>query len=164
MERHRTVAAAPVRTASEAWSVVSTLLRDTLERSPAIPPGSVAEALDPLNPIAPALIAGGYLEKQGLVLVDEGLHVTVTVVTADAALRIEENLTPVPGGATATDGWTLHIVTTGPLAEAVRIATSKRPHLSTDPPPTRRSAKESENETQASVVDLDALRQMRGPR
>ena len=99
MKRHRTFAAAPVRSAADAWRVVSGLLSQTLERSPAIPDGSVATELDILHGLGPALIAGGHLESNGLVLVDIGLHLTILVVTGDAAIRVDENLNPVPGGA-----------------------------------------------------------------
>ena len=76
MKRQRTIAAAPVRSASAAWQVVSTLLADTLERSPNVSAGSVTETLVPLAGLGPALIAGGHLDSRGLVLVDVGLHLT----------------------------------------------------------------------------------------
>ena len=65
MKRQRRIAAAPVRSASEAWQVVSTLLADTLEQSPNVSAGSVAETLAPLAGLGPALIAGGHLESRG---------------------------------------------------------------------------------------------------
>ena len=105
MERHRTIAASPVRSAFEAWKVVTTLIADTLERSPAVPAGSVDAELAALAGLGPALVAGGHLERKGLVLCDAGLHVTVTVVTADAALGVKENLNPSPADrAPRTDG------------------------------------------------------------
>src|SRR4051812_20087037 len=81
MERRRTIAAAPVRSASDAWQVVCRLLSDTLEKSPSIPAGSVVKELSPLRGLGPALIAGGHLEGKGLVLIDEGMHLTVLVAT-----------------------------------------------------------------------------------
>src|SRR2546428_12171070 len=99
MERTRFIAAAPVRSASEAWRIVSTLIADTLECSSSVPIGSVGKELAPLNGLGPAIIAGGHLESKGLVLVDKGLHLTIRVMTADAALDVEESLNPVPGGA-----------------------------------------------------------------
>ena len=134
MERNRVIAAAPVRSAFEAWKVVSKLLADTLERSRSIPAGSVAKELAPLDGLGPALIAGGHLESKGLVLVDQDIHLTITVMTADAALGVEENLSPVPG-ATATDGWTLYVPPAGPLDGAVAAAVKGSSHLSVDTPP-----------------------------
>lgn len=159
MERHRTIAAAPVRSASQAWQVVSKLLADTLEKSPSILAGSVARELTPLDGLGPALIAGGHLESKGLVLVDRGLHVTIFVATSDAALEVEENLNPVPGGVGATVGWVLYVPSAGPLEAAVAAATKKSPHLSADTPPT--SAPETvKNASAESPIDIEALRKL----
>lgn len=159
MERTRFIAAAPVRSASEAWKVVSTLLSDTLERSPAVPIGSVSKELAPLKGLGPALIAGGHLECEGLVLVDEGLHLTINVVTADAALDIEENLNPVPGGTSATEGWTLFLPPTGPLDSAVKAAVKNSTHLSTGTPP-KSAPVEKSGEASRSLIDVNALRRL----
>lgn len=157
MERTRLIAAAPVRSASEAWQVLTTLLSDTLERSSSIPNGSVAAVLANLNGLGPALIAGGHLESKGIVLVDEGLHLTIRVLTADAALDVEENLNPVPGGASATDGWTIYFPPAGPLDKALRSAVKSSPHLSTADPPASAPTQKSERTTK-SLIDVDALR------
>jgi hypothetical protein len=159
MERTRFIAAAPVRSASEAWRVVSTLLADTLERSSSVPTGSVGMELAPLKGIGPALIAGGHLESNGLVLVDTGLHLTIRVLTADAALDLEENLNPVPGGASATDGWTLYLPSAGPLDSAVEAAVKKSTHLTTDAPPASAPAEKSGGASR-SLIDVNALRNL----
>jgi hypothetical protein len=160
MERTRLIAAAPVRSASEAWQVLGTLLSDTLERSSSVPTGSVAAALANLNGLGPALIAGGHLESKGIVLVDEGLHVTIRVLTADAALDVEENLNPVPGGASATDGWTVYFPPAGPLDKTLNSAVKSSSHLSTAEPPASAPAQKTES-TNKSVIDVDALRGLR---
>jgi hypothetical protein len=156
MERTRFIAAAPVRSASEAWQVVSTLLADTLECSSSVSIGSVGKELAPLEGLGPALIAGGHLESKGLVLVDKGLHLTIRVVTADAAFDVEENLNPVPGGASATDGWTLHLPSAGPLDRAVGVAVKSSRHLSTAPPACA-PAEKSDGDSR-SLIDVNALR------
>ena len=156
MERHRTIAASPVRSAAQAWKVVATLVADTLERSPAVPTGSVGVELATLDGLGPALIAGGHLESKGLVLCDVGLHVTVTVVTADAAFRVKENLNPVPGGASATDGWTLYLPLPGALNASVEAAAKRSSHLSVEPPPKSAPAGKKR---EGSAIDLDALRE-----
>ena len=160
MKRQRTIAAAPVRSAAEAWQVVSTLLADTLERSPAIPVGSVDQELAPLSGLGPALIAGGHLESKGLVLVDVDLHLTVSVMTADAALEVEENLNPVPGGASATEGWILYLPQVGPLDTSIAAAVKKSSHLSADPPPTSAPSAKTEGRSRESLIDVEALRKM----
>ena len=158
MERYRTIAASPVRSASEAWEVVVALIANTLERSPNVVGGSVANELAVLDGLGPALIAGGHLESKGLVLCDVGLHVTVRVVTADAALGIDENLKPVPGGAGATDGWILHIPLPGPLDASVVAAAKRSPHLSVDAPPASTPAGRAKKQEAGSAIDLEALR------
>src|SRR5579862_2724372 len=143
MERTRFIAAAPVRSASEAWQVVTTLLADTLERSSLVPNGSVGKELASLKGLGPALIAGGHLESKGLVLVDTDVHLTIRVLTADAALNVEENLNPVPGGASATERWTLYLPSAGPLNSAVEAAVKNAMHLTTDAPPASAPAEKS---------------------
>ena len=156
MERHRTIAASPVRSAAQAWRVVTTLVADTLERSPAVQTGSVGVELAALDGLGPALIAGGHLESKGLVLCDVGLHVTVTVVTADAALRVKENLNPIPGGASATEGWMLYVPLPGALDASVEAAAKRSLHLSVESPPKSAPAGKKR---EGSAIDLDALRE-----
>src|SRR5436309_14963140 len=162
MERRRAIAAAPVRSAAEAWKIVSGLLTDTLERSPSIPAGSVAVALAPLSGLGPALVAGGHLESKGLVLVDEGMHVTIVVMTADAALGVEENLSPIPGGASATEEWTLYVPASGPLDATIAAAVKDSRHLSAESPPESAPSKKKAESSGASTIDVDALRRLRG--
>lgn len=162
MERSRVIAAAPVRTAAEAWQVVVDLIVATLERSSAIASGSVAEDLSVLNGLGPALVAGGHLESKGLVLVDDGLHLTIQVVTADAALEVEENLNPVPGGAGATADWMLYIPSCGALDAVVAKAIKGVSHLSSDSPPNAISSNKSVASS-AAGIDVEALKRLRGP-
>ena len=160
MDRHRTIAAAPVRSAAEAWQVVSTLLAQTLERSPEVPAGSVLSELTPLSGLGPALIAGGHLESKGLVLCDNSLHLTISVLTADPALGIRENLNPVPGGGQATNGWILYVPLIKPLAASIAAAVNKSSHLSADTPPASVPTAKTQGRTEQSFVDLEVLRKM----
>jgi hypothetical protein len=162
VNRRRLIAAAPIRSAFDAWSVLTKLLADTLEQNDAIPAGSVSKELGPLNGLGPALVAGGHLESKGLVLVDEGMHVTILFKTADAALDVEENLAAIPGGASATANWILYLPPAGPLESAVRAATKKSSHLSVEsPPPSPRG--ESDQRRGDTELDLAALRRMSEP-
>jgi hypothetical protein len=163
MERSRYIAAAPIRSASDAWKVVCALIADTLERSASVVSGSVVKELQCLNGIGPALIAGGHLEGEGLVLVDENLYATIHVLTADAALDLTENLNPIPGGSSATAGWVVYLPSSGPLKTTVEAAAKKSIHLSTDKPKQSQRAVKVEN-TVDPVVDLDALRRLGGVR
>ena len=158
MQRQRTFAAAPKRNAQAAWEVVVDLLSRTLELSPDVPAGSVAQGLAPLAGLGPALIAGGHLESKGLVLVDIGMHVTIFVKTADAALAVEENFNAVPGGADATDGWVLHVPRVGALDSSVEAAASRSLHLSVDPPPKSAPKSSRADDSRGSLIDLEAFR------
>jgi len=163
MERTRYIAAAPIRSASEAWQVVCKLIADTLERSSSVVSGSVVKELLCLNGIGPALIAGGHLEREGLVLVDENLYATIQVLTADAALELMENLNPIPGGASATAGWMVYLPSSGPLKSTLNAAAKKSIHVSTDKPKQSLPAVKIENAV-GPVVVLDALRRLGGIR
>ena len=158
MKRYRQIAASPVRGAAEAWQAVTTLIEKTLERSPTVPAGSVAGELAALDGLGPALIAGGHLESKGLVLCDIGLHVTIQVMTADAALGANENLNPVPGGASATDGWMLYVPLPGALDNSVKAVAKRSSHLSVEAPPTSVPAANAKGLRAASAIDLEALR------
>ena len=160
MKRHRTIAAAPIRSAAHAWQAVSTLIAETLERSPAIPAGSVTTELATLGGLGSALIAGGHLESKGLVLIDVGLHLTVFVATGDAALKVDENLNPIPGGATATDGWMLHLPAVAPLDASIAAAVERSSHLSAATPPPSPPTANAQGRTGESPIDLDALHNM----
>ena len=160
MERHRTIAASPVRSAVQAWSVVVTLIATTLERSPNVAAGSVAGELAGLEGLGPALIAGGHLESDGLVLCDVGLHLTIRVVTADAALAVKENLNAVPGGGSATSAWVLHVPLPGALDKSVAGAAKRSSHLSVDAPPKTAPVPKAAR-TAGAAIDLDALRTLR---
>lgn len=158
MERERTIAASPVRSAAEAWGIVATLIAETLERSADVPDGSVAEELAALDGLGPALVAGGHLETDGLVLCDNGLHVTIRVLTADAALAVKENLNPVPGGGRATGGWMLYLPSPGALDTSVAGAAKRSAHLTVDAPPKSAPVAKGKKQAADSVLDLAALR------
>lgn len=153
MQRHRTIASAPRRTAPEVWQTVRGLVGDTLERSPFIERDDVNTALDALNGVVRMLISAGHLEGHPLVLIAGDLWLEITTVSGGSALNLEENLNPVPGGAGASD-WTLYVPQVEPMAKLVRTTVKGHAHLSADEPtaPSQSVAKTS------SGVDLDALK------
>lgn len=158
MKRYRTIAGSPVRSASDAWDVFKNLLAETLERSSDVSEGSINSELAVLEGIGPALIAGGHLESDGLVLCDAGLHVTFTFAISDAATKVEENLNPIPGGASATKAWTLYIPLPGTLDSSVIAASEKSSHLSVENPPTSTPEAKSNGHKTSSTINLDAFR------
>lgn len=161
MLRHRSIAAAPIRGASEAWGLAVQLLVDTLERSPHIPEGSVQRELAPLSGVGTALVAGGHLEKTPLLLTDSALQVEISIVTADSALDIEENLNPVPGGAAATSDWSLYVPAPAALGDAVRSAVASCPHATSE---VNARAQSNPKPAPASLIDFDAVRRLEGGR
>jgi hypothetical protein len=151
MQRRREVAAAPERSAAEAWETVAALLRDTLVCSAQVDDAEVDLALIAARSAGLALIAGGHLDREPLVLVGAPVHLSVTTVSGDRALTLDENL-DVPGGASIED-WTLYLPTPQPLSASVRAAAATHARLSTGEPPS-----EAEHSAQAtSFLDRGAL-------
>lgn len=152
MQRRREIASAPKRSAAEVWQKIRVLLGDTLDRSSSIERADVEAALDPLGGVARMLISAGHLEGHPLVLVAGELWLEITTVSGGSALSLQENLSPVPGGAGASD-WTLHVPQVEPMAKLVRTTVKGHDHLSANEPtaPVQEAAKAS------GGVDLDAV-------
>jgi hypothetical protein len=148
LRRHRTVAAAPERSASESWGVVAELVVTTLERSPAIARPDVEAELSIAAGVGRALIAGGHLDSAPLVVKAGKLDLAIKTASGNAAFSITENLSPVPGAADAED-WTVHLPAVPPLAESVTSVAASGAHLSADDPD--ELAKESSARTRESL-------------
>ena len=155
MLRYRTIAAAPVRSASATWQVITGLVADTIAtvrrafpvRSRA---GHVAAA-----PAGRMLIAGGHLDRHPLTLIAGLVHCEITTVSGTAALTTEENLNPVPGAAGA-ETFTIYLPSPGP-AGSRGIGRRRR----RAPPPVRRQPRPPRRRPTASsapLIDLDAVR------
>jgi hypothetical protein len=126
--RSRTIAAAPVRSASAAWAEVSRTLVETLEPAVAIDDSEVATEVGALTATGRKLIAGGHLAKDPLVLDAAPLRLEIRVVDGDRALTVEEKLGLVPGAATATD-WQLTLPVAQLVAGGVESATEGLEHV-----------------------------------
>lgn len=152
MQRRREVAAAPARTTSETSKTISDLIRDSLARAEKIDLTNVDGALAKASTAFLALMAGGHLDTHPLVLVAGALHLSMTTVSGDGALTLEENLAAVPGTASASD-WTLYLPTPDPLGPMVtKVAESHRNLSVGEAPAETASAKAA-----SSLADLDAL-------
>lgn len=156
MQRSRTIAGPPQRTATAAWESVTTLITETLTVSGRISASTITAALAPLRGIGPALIAAGHLETGSAVLVAGPLHVSITVVTGAAATAVEENLNPVPGGANATADWMLHLPNPAGFAAALASAVKQSSHLSVAVPPDVAGVSTAAS-THPNLVNLAAL-------
>lgn len=159
MQRTRTIAGSPARTAADAWAVVVQLLTDTLERSSAISAGSVAAALEDIRGVGSALAAGGHLDETPLVLVDDSLHVSIRIVRGDNAFTLDETLDPIPGGASATADWMLYIPAPDHLADHLNSAAASSDHISTAAAP---AYQEKAQAALSASIDRDALRRLGG--
>jgi hypothetical protein len=154
MQRHRKIAAAPERPASQAWATISQLVVDTLDRSPSISAAEVDTAMAVAAPAGMMLIAGGHLDRHPLVVVADPVHLSITTVSGVAASALEENLAAVPGGASAT-AWTVHLPTPAPVGDAVRTVVAGQAHLSADEPAADMGSRQALAEE--GVINLDAL-------
>ncbi|KAF0957736.1 hypothetical protein [Rhodococcus sp. T7] len=159
MQRSRTIAGSPVRTAAEAWGVVVQLVADTIEKSSEVPEGSVAASLNEIQGIGAALVAGGHLDSSPLVLVDESLYVCIRIVRGDNAFTLDETLDPIPGGASATAKWLLYIPAPAHLADHLRSAAASSDHVSTAAAP---AYQEKAQAALSASIDHDALRGLGG--
>jgi hypothetical protein len=155
MQRHRQICAAPRRAASETWSAITTLIVATLERSPAIAAAEVSAVMEFAAPAGRMLIAGGHLDRHSLVVAAAPVDLSITTVSGTEALTEDENLAPVPGGASAT-GWMIYLPAPDPLAGLVRSTVAGSAHLSTGQPPVGATAKTAMTGT-LGLVDLAAL-------
>jgi hypothetical protein len=158
MQRRRTLAGPPVRSATEAWGAVAQLLTNTLTVSTSVSELEVAAALAPLAGLAPALIAAGHLERAPLVLVDAAMHLSISVATGTAALELEENLNPVPGGASSTSTWVLHVPCPPTFAAGLNAVISGEGRLTLAPAPDGATSQAS---APGALIDLTALDKLR---
>jgi hypothetical protein len=166
MRRHRDIAAAPRRSATETWQTIADLVADTLDRSPHIDRVEVEAVMATAATVGRPLLAGGHLNQHPLTLVADPVRCTIGTVSGTAALSLEENLNPIPGGAQATE-FTLHLPTPDPLEAVVRAAAERSPHLSADPPADLALATRAEavdGEVQTGLVDLAALARWKAER
>lgn len=134
MKRHRDIAAAPQRSAAVTWQVIICLVADTLERSPRIDRAEVEAVMRAAAPVGRHLVAGGHLDRQPLTLVAEPVYCTITTVSGTAVLSLEENLNPIPGGASA-ETFMVYLPAPAVMAQAVKEIAKTSPHLSADTPP-----------------------------
>lgn len=158
MLRHRKIAAAPERTAFECWETITDLIRESVARSKHITEAELETSLEVAGGIGKMLVAAGHLDKHPLIVVASDLHLSLTTVSGDAALSLDENLSPVMGAAEA-ETWTLYLPSPSPLENAVRDIAAKDDHLSSEDPPTSAGARQAP----ASLVDRDALRKLASP-
>jgi hypothetical protein len=156
LERHRKIAAAPQRTSAECWQTIADLIRDSLERSPHISADEIETSLGVAAGIGRQLVAGGHLDRERNVvtIIAADLHLSLSTVSGDKALSLEENLNFVPGAASAEE-WTIYLPTPDPLGPTIEKLAAADAHLSNEKPPDSGS----EAKSSAAVIDTAALRE-----
>jgi hypothetical protein len=152
MQRRRDIAASPVRRADETWGVIVALLADTLDRSAVIERADVLDVFEAVETIGPRLISARHLEKEPLVLVADPIHLSIFSVSGADALSMEENLSPVPGGSSATT-WKVHLPAPETLEADILAAVSKSNHLTVGSP----QSSSTKRAADAELLDLDAV-------
>lgn len=158
--RHRSIAGAPRRSASEAAEAIEEMVIETLSSSNAIETADVRAELAEAHVALRMLVAGKHLGDRPVVLVAEPLHLRITVVSATAALKLDERPGKVPGAATATD-WTLHLPSVDPIRDWISKALDGLDHL-TDADSPAAKALTKEGALDLSSVDAEELRRVAG--
>jgi len=149
MRRFRAIAGTPFRSASEAWVTTLDLVNSTLERSSEVPDGSCKAALSALSGIMPAMITTGVFSDYPIVVAAGPFQVALTIATGDASFTVDENLSPVPGGAAASAAWKMYIPARGAFAGPLTAIVTDMRHASTA------TAPELVEEAKASFATLD---------
>ncbi|HEX8205117.1 MAG TPA: hypothetical protein VF587_03560 [Solirubrobacteraceae bacterium] len=158
--RHRAIAGAPERAASETATTVIEMIQETLGAASGLDLDLVAAETEAARAAIRMLIAGKHLGDDAIVLVAEPLRLEITVVSGDAASRDDDKLGRVPGAATAT-AWSLHLPAPAPVGSWVEDAVRGLDHVTTDPPPAEKVASAAAA-VLASDIDLGALRRAAG--
>lgn len=155
MLRTRTIVAAPVRSASATWQVITDLVADTIAVSATCTRDEAEAAMRTAAPAGRMLVAGGHLDRFPVVLIAGQVHCEITTISGTGALRTGENLNVIPGAATATT-FTIYLPTPDPLDKVVSETAAAHPRLSAGAPP-----KPTQGAAPAGValIDTEALRQ-----
>ncbi len=156
--RRRTIAAAPVRSASATWQVITELIADTVAVAPACDRGEVEGALTAAAAAGRMLVAGGHLDRHPVVLIAGPVRCEIRTVSGTDALHHDENLNVIPGATGATT-FTVYLPTPAPIAKIVADAVALHPRLSDAAAPTALSPTPTRG---ASLVDAEALRKVVG--
>jgi hypothetical protein len=160
--RRRTIAGAPVRTASESADLVVEMLRETLAPATAIDQDTVQHELDGARDALRMLISAQHLTGDPLVLMAEPLRLEINVAGGAAALKLQENLGKVSGAATA-QAFCVHLPAPAPLTAWIEGSLSGLKHITTAPAPAESPPVEG-SAAGPLGIDLEALRRVAGGR
>lgn len=130
MERRRTIAGSPVRSAEDSWAALTELIVATVAGSPGIDAGDVRTECETAAPGMTVAIAAGRLEEDRLTLVADPVYAHLYVATGAGAFdaQDDERLDAVVGGATATD-WCLYVDPPDLATSSVKAGLAGSPHF-----------------------------------
>jgi hypothetical protein len=132
---------------------------DTLAVAAQIDQAQVAEEVAAVRSAGHALIAGGHLAREPMVLSAAELRLEISTAHGDDALTLDENLNVVPGAAAASD-WTLFIPTPEPIGRVIEASVDGLEHVSVTPP----TPQVGRDHSAALTLNAEALRERTGDR
>ena len=106
------------------------------------------------------MVASNLFDAHPLVLTAGDLDLTIIIKSNDDAFAVDENLDPVPGGASAPASWKLYLPKRGSTTSAVEEAAQGSSHVFAGKP--QRTALAASASSPGASVDMDALRRMGG--
>lgn len=158
MERRRTIAGSPIRSASETWLALTEIISSSLESSREIDEDAVRAECVAAGPAMCALIANGYLTEDRLTLVASPIYLHLYVATGDKAFNAldDEQIDAVPGG-TAASTWAVYVDPPSTLSDLVSTSLAALPHFHASKAPAHAEAAKAASTV---LVDLDAFSRM----
>ncbi len=158
MRSTRTVPGRPVNGGAATVQRIRDLIVETLDQSDTIDLQQAGGELDQVAELIGLLALGGHLRENGLVLVSDGLHLTIHVPVGEAALSATEDLRR-PRLAQGAASWMLYVPVVDALAGAVADVVEACAHISNESPPDEASA--APKQASASSIDLARLGNLR---
>lgn len=152
MKRTRQIAGSPFRDATDAWVTLRELVANSVSASPAFSETSVRTELRALDGLGAALVGGGHLDVDGVTLVADPIYVTITIASGDKAFQCDENLAPIPGGASATS-WNLYLPDITTLHKPLADLADSLAHVHLGKPPAY-----VEKTAESATIDAAAFR------
>jgi len=158
MRSTRTVPGRPVNGGAGTVQKIRDLIIETLDQSDTIDLQQAGRELDHIAELIGLLALGGHLRENGLVLVSDGLHLTILVPVGEAALSTSEDVR-LPRLAQAAASWLLYLPATDGLAAAIAETVEACVHISNESPPNE--APDGPRQGSASNIDLTRLANVR---
>lgn len=158
MERRRTIAGSPVRSAEDTWAALTELIVATVAASPTVDAADAQAECEAAAPAMTVAIAAGRMDEDRLTLVAGPVYAHLYIATGAEAFdaQVDERLDAVVGGTTATD-WCLYVDPPDLASSSVKAGLAGSTHLVVGQAPAHSS--ESDRSASASI-DLGAFKRI----